>query len=161
MGFFRPAMFLLLILPVFRGAPALWPQSPAGAESSPAAVLQSDPASLIGLKLENLLSRFGAPQAVYAVRGEEEWQDDVVFVYGEGDFYVYKDRVWQIKVKAAYGVRLGDPRPAVVLSLGEAAEDFENYITLSLPSKGWPLAFRVNLDPSGFVSALYVYRVDF
>jgi hypothetical protein len=159
MGFFRTVMFLLLALPVFRGAPALWSQSPA--EPSPAAVLQSDPASLVGLNLENLLSRFGLPRAVYAARGAEDWQDDVVFVYGEGDFYVYKDRVWQIKVKAAYGVRLGDPRPAVVLTLGEKAEDFENFIILSLPSKGWPLALRVNLDDSGFVSALYVYRTDF
>jgi hypothetical protein len=156
----RPALFLLLALPVFREAPPLRPQSPAEAETDPAA-LPADPASLIGLNLECLLSRFGVPQAVYAVRGNETWQDDVVFVYGAGDFYVYKDRVWQIKVQAAYGVRLGDPRPAVLLTLGEEAEVFENHIGLSLPSKGWPLAFRINLDDSGFVSALYVYRTDF
>ena len=156
----RPALFLLLALPVFRETPPLWPQSPAGPEPDPA-VLDTGPASLIGLNLENLLSRFGLPQAVYAARGDQEWQDDVVFVYEEGDFYIYKDRVWQIKVKAANGIKLGDPRPAVLLTLGEEAEDFEQYVTLSLPSKGWPLAFRVNLDDSGFVSALYVYRVDF
>jgi hypothetical protein len=157
---FRPVLFLLLIFPAFRGTPVLWSQSPPPPDSG-TAVLQNDPASLIGLSLENLLSRFGVPQAVYAVRGDREWQDDVVFVYAEGDFYIYKDRVWQIKLKAAYGIRLGDPRPAVFLTLGEEAEDFENFVVLSLPSKGWPLAFRVNLDDSGFVSALYVYRPDF
>lgn len=150
-----------LVLLVFLRGPALWPQNSPEAEPSPAAVLQSDPASLIGLKLENLLSRFGVPRTVHAARGGEEWQDDVVFVYGEGDFYLYQDRVWQIKLKTAYGISLGDPRPAVSLTLGEAAEEFENFIILSLPSKGWPLAFRVNLDTSGFVSALYVYRSDF
>jgi hypothetical protein len=157
MGFFRPAGFLLFIVAAFFGGPGLWSQSPA----EPAAVLNTEPASLIGLSLENLLSRFGVPRAVYAARGNEEWQDDVVFIYEEGDFYVYKDRVWQIKLRAAYGVRLGDPRPAVSLTLGEGTQDFEDHIIFSLPPRGWPLALRVNLDASGFVSAVYVYRPDF
>jgi hypothetical protein len=161
MGTFRLALVLPLGLFVFSAAPFLRAQSPAGAESSPAAVLNADPASLIGMSLENLLSRFGVPQAVHAVRGNEEWQDDVVFVYEGGDFYVYRDRVWQIRLPEAYGVRTGDPRPAVSLTLGEGAEDFEDHIVLSLPSRGWPLAFRVNLDASGFASALYVYRPGF
>ena len=122
---------------------------------------EEDPSALIGLTLAEALSRFGRPRVVYPVRGLEEWQDDVVFVYGEGDFYVYRDRVWQIRLGEAYGVRTGDPRPAVSLTLGEAAEDFEDHIVLSLPSRGWPLAFRVNLDASGFASALYVYRPGF
>jgi hypothetical protein len=158
MGSFRLAVFLLFILLVVCRPAGLWAQS---GDAGQAAVLSEDPASLIGLSLENLLSRFGAPQAVYAARGDEEWQDDVVFVYGGGDFYVYKDRVWQIGLKAAYGVRMGDPRPAVSLTLGEAAEEFADHILLSLPSRGWPLALRVNLDASGFVSAVYVYRPDF
>jgi hypothetical protein len=156
MGIFRPVFFFLVILVIPPGLSALWAQAPAGD-----AVLHADPASLIGLNLENLLSRFGAPQAVYASRGNEEWQDDVVFVYENADFYVYKDRVWQIGLKSAYGIRLGDSRPAVSLSLGEKAEDREDYIILPLPSKGWPLAFRVNLDGSGLASALFVYRSDF
>ncbi|MDR2258390.1 MAG: hypothetical protein LBE14_04480 [Treponema sp.] len=152
MGSFRPVFFLLAVLLIPPGLSPPWAQ---------AAVLPADPAALIGLSLENLLSRFGAPRMVYAARGNEEWQDDVVFTYEEADFYVYKDRVWQIGLKAAYGIRLGDPRPAVILTLGEEAEDFEDHILLALPSKGWPLAFRVNVNESGFVSALFVYRSDF
>jgi hypothetical protein len=155
MGVFRPAFFLFIVLLVPPGVSALRAQTPA------AAVLDSDPASLIGLNLENLLSRFGVPRTVYAARGNEEWQDDVVFAYEEADFYVYKDRVWQIGLKAAYGVRLDDPRPVVSLTLGEEAEEFEDHIILALPSKGWPLAFRVNLNSSGSTSALFVYRSDF
>jgi hypothetical protein len=154
MGFFRPAFFLTALLLVLPGFSALWAQAPASA-------LPADPASVIGLSLENLLARFGVPRTVYAVRGNEEWQDDVVFSYEEADFYVYKDRVWQIGLKTAYGIRLGDPRPAVSLTLGEGAEDFEDHVLLSLPSKGWPLALRVNLNDSGLVSALFVYRPDF
>jgi hypothetical protein len=146
-------LFIVLLIPP--GVSALRAQTPAPA------VLNSDPASLIGLDLKNLLSRFGVPRTVYAARGNEEWQDDVVFAYEEADFYVYKDRVWQIGLKAAYGVALGDPRPAVSLTLGEDAGEFEDHIILILPSRGWPLALRVNLNSSGSVSALFVYRPDF
>jgi len=51
--------------------------------------------SLVGLRLDELIARFGVPRAVHAVRGAEEWQDDVVFVYSQGDFYIHRDRVWQ------------------------------------------------------------------
>jgi hypothetical protein len=156
MGIFRPVFFLAALMLILPGISALWAQAPAGE-----AVLPADPASLIGLNLEDLLVRFGVPRTVYAARGNEEWQDDVVFSYEGADFYVYKDRVWQIGMKAAYGVRLGDPRPAVSLTLGEGAEEFEDHILLPLPSKGWPLALRVNLNESGLVSALFVYRSDF
>jgi hypothetical protein len=147
-------MLLLVILSIPPGPLALWAQA---GET----VLHTDPASLIGLHLENLLSRFGVPQAVYASRGNEEWQDDVVFVYGDADFYVYKDRVWQIGLKSAYGIRLGDSHPVVSLTLGDGALDFEDHVLFTLPSRGWPLTLRVNLDSAGLVSALFVYRSDF
>jgi hypothetical protein len=128
---------------------------------SPADELLPDPASLIGLTLEGMISRFGIPQSVYALRGVEEWQDDVVFIYGQGDFYVYKDRIWQLGVNAAYNIKVGDPRGTVSLVLGEGVQNFEDHVVFSLPGRGWPLALRVNFDPSGLVSGLFVYRPDF
>ncbi|MDR3146416.1 MAG: hypothetical protein LBU21_09065, partial [Treponema sp.] len=53
-----------------------------------------DPASRIGLSLDELVAGRGVPESVYAVRGGEDWQDDVVFVYPDGDYYIYRDRVW-------------------------------------------------------------------
>ncbi|GHV63376.1 hypothetical protein AGMMS49587_13220 [Spirochaetia bacterium] len=123
-----------------------------------------DPAALIGLTLEALINRFGTPQSVYAVRGFEQWQDDVVFVYPQGDFYVFRDRVWQLALQSAYGIRVGDPRAAVELVLGDKAEGFGDHFLLSLPGRGWPLMFRVNLGAgtaADRVSALFVYRPDF
>jgi uncharacterized SAM-binding protein YcdF (DUF218 family) len=117
--------------------------------------------SLVGLRLEELVARFGLPQTVYASRGQEPWQDDVVFVYKEGDFYIYKDRVWQAGLKSAYGVSLGDSKPAVLLMLGEEAADQGDYILVPLPSGGWPLMLRVNLNASGRVSAIFIFRPDF
>jgi hypothetical protein len=140
-------------------APVLWSQD-AAAPMDPQS--QEDPSALIGLTLEALITRFGPPQSVYALRGLENWQDDVVFVYPLGDFYVFRDRVWQLGLQSAYGIRVGDPRAAAELALGDGAENFEDHILLSLPGKGWPLAFRVNLSAEGGgVSALFVYRPDF
>jgi hypothetical protein len=143
------APFLLFII-----LPVLGAQEQAG-RGNP------DPSFWIGLTLDELVSRFGPPQSVYAVRGREEWQDDVVFVYTEGDFYVYKDRVWQIGLKSAKGVNLGDPKPAAALVLGDEADDKGDHILLALPVRGWPLMFRVNFDTAGRASALFMYRPDF
>ena len=122
---------------------------------------ETDPALWIGMDLPALLARFGAPRSVYAVRGREEWQDDVVFVYDHGDFYIYKDRVWQAGVKSARGIEAGDSREAALLALGEQTEDRERYLLRSLPGGSWPLALRCNLDEQGKVSIIFIYRSDF
>jgi hypothetical protein len=145
---FRRCAALLLIVFSF----------PAAAESREAL---PDPASLVGLSLEGLYARFGVPQAAYAVRGGGEWQDDVVLVYDAGDFYILKDRVWQVGLKSACGVGIGDTREAALLALGGAVVERGGRLFLSLPGKGWPLMFRADLDSSGLVSALFVYRSDF
>ncbi|MDR3247824.1 MAG: hypothetical protein LBT39_03470, partial [Treponema sp.] len=92
-----PLCCLLLLTGVFSRLPA---QS---------AVPDGDPEAFIGLTLEGLFARFGVPREVYALRGQEEWQDDVVLVYPQGDFYVFRDRVWQVGVPSAHGIRVGDP----------------------------------------------------
>jgi hypothetical protein len=137
-------LFVLLIL-----KPFLWAQVP------------DDARLLVGMKLAELITRFGPPQSVYAARGQEPWQDDVVFTYGAGDFYVVKDRVWQVGLKSAYSVSLGDPRQAVLLALGEGALDQGDHVLLPLPDNGWQLMLRVNLNPAGRVSAIFIYRPDF
>jgi hypothetical protein len=152
---------LLLIL----GLCPLWGQA-SRESSSPEAALTAPGAgfgeleALIGLTLEGLYDRFGVPQAVRAVRGGEEWQDDVVLVYPQGDFYVYRDRLWQLGLPAARGIRLGDSREAVVLALGGDAVEGEDHFLLSIGGGSWPLALRVNLE-SGRVSGIFLYRSDF
>jgi hypothetical protein len=121
----------------------------------------SAPESLIGLTLEGLYSLFGPPKEVYGVRGAEEWQDDVVFVYPQGDFYVYRDRVWQLGLGAAGGVRVGDPRAAALLALGKEAEEHGDYLLLPIRGASWSMSLRVNLGDSGMVTAIFLYRSDF
>lgn len=121
---------------------------------------EEDPASLIGLTLNDALARFGPPRRVYAARGLEPWQDDVVFVYDERDLYVYRDRIWQVSFKAAYGIKVGDSRGKISQVFGEDLQFFEDHALVSLPSGAWPLKLHINLN-SGSVSGIFLYRTDF
>ena len=121
---------------------------------------EDDPASYIGLSLEELLRRLGVPGSVYPVRGLEEWQDDVVFVYEQGDFYILKDRVWQVGLKAARGIKAGDSLGAVYLVLGSKAESRYNSIFCSLDEGSWPMMLRCDFNSEGKVQVIFIYRTD-
>ena len=78
-----------------------------------------DPAACVGLPLAQVLETFGAPDSVFAVRGPDEWQDDVVFRYKGLELYLFRDHVWQARSDTAQGLRSGDSREAVIALLGE------------------------------------------
>jgi hypothetical protein len=126
----------------------------------PVVVAGLDAVSLIGMSVSELIENFGSPGAVYASRGIETWQDDVVFEYPGVDFYIYRDRVWQLGLETGYGISMGDPRAAVLLVLGEEARDNEKYILGRLRDTSWPLEWRFNIE-NGKVSAIYLYRMDY
>lgn len=126
----------------------------------PGAEAELDAVSLIGMDISELIENFGPPDAVYPSRGIEPWQDDVVFEYPGIDFYIYKDKVWQLSLDAGYGISKGDPRAAVFLVLGEAARDNENHILGRLRDTSWPVEWRFNIE-NGRVSAIYLYRMDY
>ncbi|MDR1444722.1 MAG: hypothetical protein LBI94_07580 [Treponema sp.] len=153
MGIYRPLGCLLLLLGVFPLLPAQESPAPEGE------ILE--PETLIGLTLEGVYSRFGVPQEVYAVRGTDEWQDDVVLVYPQGDFYVYRDRVWQLGIPAVRGIRVGDNRRAVPLALGQNIQEGEDYFLLPISGRPWPIHLRVNIGNSGQVAEIFMYRSDF
>jgi len=115
---------------------------------------------IIGLNIEELFQRFGAPQKVLAARGEENWQDDVVFVYADKELYIFRDRVWQIGLKSGYGVKTGDPKAAAVLAFSDKAQDQGDYLIYPLSGGAWPMALRVNFS-AGKISGMFVYRTDF
>ena len=150
----RGVLFLLL----------LWPFAFLAAQGSAEAQNDADevdPVSYIGMTLEELLQSFGLPRSVYASRGFEVWQDDVVFVYDQGDFFVFKDRVWQVGIKSFRGINLGDPRGVVSLILGSKVEDRPNALFLPLNEKTWPMMLRCDFDSAGKIEAIFIYRTDF
>ena len=121
---------------------------------------ENDPSSLIGMTLSDLIKTYGAPKNVYAVRGVAAWQDDVVFVYDRMEFFIFGNRVWQLKVRSAYNIKDGDTKAAVNGVMGEG-RNFEGYTLYQLPGKAWPIMLRINWDTSGRAAGLYIYRSDF
>jgi len=125
--------------------------------------------SLVGMMMADLLERFGPPRSVIAERGNEVWQDDVVFQYNGADFYVYRDRIWQVKIASTHGISNGDRKSAVLIVLGNslpgsATEDRGDHLIMSVAGNNWPLMIRINFSNStnsGVVTAIYIYRSDF
>jgi len=115
----------------------------------------------IGMKIDELIAHIGPPQSVLVSRGQEVWQDDVVFVYEHGEFYIFKDRVWQLGLKSAYGISVGDFKPTVILTLGDNIADHGDHILFPLPPAGWPLMLGIFFNTNGRVSAIYIYRPGF
>lgn len=141
--------------------------SPGAAIPSPAAYLPDDSASFLGLGLSAALERCGAPSSVEALRGEESWQDDVVFAYASGySLYWFGDRLWQIRfgkgyAGSVYGLFVGDGSDKVLSLLGTPYYQGEGGLVYRLPFRGYPVRLRVVLSASGAVSDLYLYRADF
>jgi len=137
------------------------------AETPALSVLPEDPAELLGYTVPGLLAAFGPPGKVYAVRGEEAWQDDVVFFYPAGfSFFLYKDRVWQILVDKTYGFPVfgflpGSSAERIVSALGSPASADETMYEWILPAGAWPVRLRGRLDANGAIYELYLYRADF
>ncbi|MCL2558124.1 MAG: hypothetical protein FWE09_06560 [Treponema sp.] len=117
----------------------------------------------VGMTLADLIARFGAPTEARAARGAEEWQDDVVFVYPQGDFYLHRDRVWQVGLGSVHGMRVGDQSAVAHLVLGEGAQNYGDFLVYRLQplaGSGWPVSLRVNFS-AGRIAAIFIYRPDF
>ncbi len=172
---YTPLICILYALCTFLAASVLGAQDAASSQSVPTptpapapqpAPQQDDYAALVGKTLPDLLSQYGSPYKAYAVRGKEVWQDDVVLAFRDFDCYVYEDRVWQVRVDAAYGVKAGDSRAAVKEVLGAKVVsnyqpyEFDSCILLRLPSGSWEMTLRVNFDDADKADALFIYRSD-
>jgi hypothetical protein len=155
--YMRGTVSCALVLWFFSGQP-LAAQADAGAQE---AVLYGNPVQFVGMTVPALLQALGPPASVYAARGGEAWQDDVVFAYERGEFYLYKDHVWQASLKSAFGIQAGDPKAAVLLVLGEDALDEGNSVTVDVPGLGWPMRLRVDFNRTGKTSAIFLYRPDY
>ena len=119
-----------------------------------------NPASYVGLTLSSLIELLGVPQTVRSSRGLNEWQDDVVFVYEIGNFYIFRDRVWQVELSSAFRIRAGDTRNMVLLSFGEPVSSAGDFDVFHLSGYSWPMAVRFNFDSNERVTMIYIFRSD-
>lgn len=136
-------------------------------DSSGAIVVPEDPGILLGLNPAQAIERFGSPLSVFAIRGEAAWQDDVVFDYGGGfSLFMFKDRVWQIRVAEPYadpilGFVVGSSKERAASSLGTPSLSVEGAYEWVLPGEAWPVRLRGIVDESGIIREVYIYRADF
>jgi hypothetical protein len=127
-----------------------------------------DLAVVVGLTLAEAFERFGAPQRVFADRGEEGWQDDVVFFY-PGHLYLfwYQDRVWQARVDehyaggflAARALVMGARREEVLGLLGPPMRELDDSLVYHLEDRGYPVRLRLYFR-EGLLADAYCYRGD-
>ena len=156
-GFWPGLLFCL-----FLASPLLWPQTgnPAGNDAAG----NGDPAFYIGMTLTDVIRLLGVPRSVYTVRGIEEWQDDVVFVYDDAELFIIKDRVWQAALKSAYSIRAGDSGSTLILRFGYPYRSGNvngiDFFVYPLRGYSWPIDARFNFDSDGKVSDIFIYRSD-
>ena len=110
--------------------PAAGPQSPSGAQTAQATDEQSlseDAINLLRRPCAEVLREFGAPDAVYALRGTDKQREDddtVTVTYKGIAFGISHKEVhhcffleeWPVPV---YGIKMGDDREQVVTVLGK------------------------------------------
>jgi hypothetical protein len=135
------------------------------AQASPA-YLPDDSASFLGLGLSSALERCGTPASVGVLRGEEAWQDDVVFSYAAGySLFWVGNKLWQIRFGkgysgSVYGLFIGDKPEKVYSILGTPYYQGEAGLVYRLPYRSYPVRLRLVLT-DGAVSDFYLYRADF
>lgn len=126
-----------------------------------------DYVSLMGMELSSLIELYGVPVSVYSVRGDEEWQDDVVFDYGGFAVFLWENRVWQIVFYDGFEHDVEGLVPGMSWDSALAAtSDFSSVssddakIVFVLPRWSYPV--RLVLVREGDVlSDIYIYRSDF
>jgi hypothetical protein len=56
---------------------------------------------------------------------------------------------------------MGDRKETVLLTLGDLAEDMEEYVLLPIDGKDWPLMLKINFNNNENVSAIFLYHPYF
>jgi len=150
--------FLVLLLPLWLAAAAAAAQEPADLDLS----------NLVGLTLPEAIERFGAPTEVFAARGAEDWQDDVVFFY-PSHLYLFwnQNRVWQARVDERYSgsflasraLAMGAGRTEVLTLLGPPMRELGDSLVYHLEDRGYPVRLRLYFR-EGLLADAYCYRGD-
>ena len=130
-------------------------------------IMPWSPSVMLGMSPGEAIERLGSPARVYAVRGPEAWQDDVVFEYVDGlSLFLFADRVWQVRIAEPYplpvlGFILGGSRDAMTAALGMPAVVVDGDAEWMLTGEAWPVRLRAIQGEDGSIRELYVYRADF
>lgn len=122
--------------------------------------------NLLGYTLPEAFDTFGIPEEVFPMRGDYDWQDDVVFYYNNNLYlYWYKNRVWQIRADKRYsepvlGVTIGMSQNEVIETLGDPFYQDKDSIIVMVADRGYPIRGRLFFKDNK-LEDIYIYRADF
>ena len=133
----------------------------------------TSPGELLGLSPEEAIEKMGSPSEVFSMRGDKEWQDDVVFYY-KNHLYLFwfKNRIWQFRVDKRFqgtvmGIKSGTGRSDINKLFGkplkndDSSEIYLNPLSITRDETGYPVRIRIYYDENNKASDIYVYRGDF
>ena len=121
--------------------------------------------ALIGLTLGEVHQSLGAPAEVYALRGQEPEQDDVVFYYPSHLYlFWFENRVWQVRADSrfpgqVFALSMGASRQQVIAALGRPILEFPDSLVFHIEDRGYPIQARLYFDESGLAD-VYCFRGD-
>jgi len=120
---------------------------------------------LLGMTLQETYAVLGIPKKVFPIRGEEAWQDDVVFDYDGLYVYWFENRVWQVSIDAGYdesvyGLVIGSSMDGVVTELGNPFHIGGSELIYLLRDRGYPVRVRLCFSEKRLTD-VYIYRADF
>jgi hypothetical protein len=124
-----------------------------------------DPSALIGLSLAEAYQSLGAPLEVYALRGTEPDQDDVVFYYSSHLYlFWFQNRVWQARTDGrhqgtVFSVHMGASRQRVLEVMGQPFQEFEDSLVFHIEDRGYPVQARFYFENER-LSDVYCFRGD-
>jgi hypothetical protein len=140
--------------------------APAGGELPAFQEWMRGVSAILGTSLEEAFQSFGVPQRVSSARGEEPWQDDVVFEYADGfSLFWYKDRVWQLRFGPGFhenfrDAGMGSSMEELLAVLGKPFHAEDSWLLYQFAGEGYPLRLRLFFGEAG-LEDIYIYRGDF
>ncbi len=164
------------VIPIYdRNVPAQTEpaQNPVSEEPAEKGTGQVQAENLMGMLPSGVLEIAGAPEAVYPMRGESQWQDDVIFYYPTNLYlFFYDNRVWQVRADHRFkgeilGLSPGMEKSRIRELLGKPYHEEENEEIYLNPAgmtrlqKGFPVRLRLIFGENGELYDIYLYRGDY
>jgi hypothetical protein len=126
-----------------------------------------DPADLIGMDPPAAFAALGAPQEIFAWRGTEPAEDNVVFFYPDFRYlFWFGCRVWQVRYDSRFvgtvmGFAIGMGRAeAEAVTVGKGMlQESGGSLYLAVDTGRFPVRLRLAMV-EGRVADIYVYRSD-
>jgi len=130
-----------------------------------APAVADDPTGLIGMNPAQAFAALGAPQEIFAWRGQEPAEDDIVFFYPDFRYvFWFQSRVWQVRFDGRYagtvlGFSIGMDHAAAQAQAEGRLQEAGDSLYLALDTGPYPIRVRLAMVDHR-IADIYVFRSD-